>query len=168
MHILSSAEMRATDQRTAENFGVSLDALMENAGAAVARFCLREYAAAEKVVVLAGKGNNGGDGFVAARVLAAARKQVQVLLLGRADEVQGQAADALRRLRNKARGVTIREVLSADDVRDAIVSAELLVDAVVGTGFKPPLRGAAAALREVVEAASVPVVAVDLPSGWDA
>ena len=72
MEILTSAEMGATDRRTAEEFGVPLAELMENAGAAVAGFCLRQYPAAERVVVLCGKGNNGGDGLVAARVLAAA------------------------------------------------------------------------------------------------
>ena len=65
--------------------------LMENAGTAVARFCLRRYAAAERVLVLCGKGNNGGDGFVAARVLAEAGVDVAVLLLGSEDEVKGEA-----------------------------------------------------------------------------
>ena len=66
--------------------------LMENAGTAVARLCLRRYAAAERVLVLCGKGNNGGDGFVAARVLAEAGVDVAVLLLGHDDEVKGEAA----------------------------------------------------------------------------
>ncbi len=69
---------------------------MENAGTAVAQFCLRQYPAAERVVVLCGKGNNGGDGFVAARVLAEAGVGVRVLLLGRRDEVKGEAAEALQ------------------------------------------------------------------------
>ena len=99
MQILTSAEMGAVDRRTAEEFGVPLATLMENAGAAVAAFCLRQYGVAERVVVLCGKGNNGGDGFVAARVLAAAGVSVRVILLGRADEVKGEAAEALRRLR---------------------------------------------------------------------
>ena len=67
MEILSSTEMGATDRRTAEHFGVPLAKLMENAGRAVAEFCLRHYPAAELVLVLCGKGNNGGDGFVAAQ-----------------------------------------------------------------------------------------------------
>ena len=63
MEILTSAEMGAADRRTAGEFGVPLETLMENAGGAVAGFCLRRYSAAERVVVLCGKGNNGGDGF---------------------------------------------------------------------------------------------------------
>jgi NAD(P)H-hydrate epimerase len=171
MEILTSVEMGAVDRRTAEQFGVPLAELMENAGTAVARFCLRQYPAARRVVALCGKGNNGGDGFVAARVLAAAGVGVAVLLLGREDEVKGDAARALARLRAEAPAVAIRPLTDEADLAAAsgtIASAELLVDAVVGTGFKPPLRGIAAALQKIVAQSKTPVVAVDLPSGWDA
>src|SRR5208283_5499535 len=122
MEILTSAEMGAVDRRTADEFGVPLATLMENAGTAVARFCLRQYPAARRVVVLCGKGNNGGDGFVAARVLAEAGVDVAVLLLGREDEVKGEAdhpseqtrrgprATALARLRAQALSVAIWQV----------------------------------------------------------
>ena len=122
-----------------------------------------------RVTVLCGKGNNGGDGFVAARVLAAAGKAVRVVLLGRGDEVKGEAAAALRRLRDEASSVVLDEVGDEDGLKACgLGEAELLVDAVVGTGFKPPLRGLAASLRKMIEGLDVPVVAVDLPSGWDA
>jgi hydroxyethylthiazole kinase-like uncharacterized protein yjeF len=169
MQILTAAEMGAADRRTAEEFGVPVATLMENAGAAVARFCLRRYGAAERVTVLCGKGNNGGDGMVAARVLAEARRAVEVVLLGREDEVKGEAAGALARL--KAAGIAVRAAVdeaALAGVSGAIERAELLIDAVVGTGFKPPLRGTAAALRDLVGRMRTPVVAVDLPSGWDA
>ena len=77
---------------------------MERAGSAVATFCLRQYGAASRTVVLCGKGNNGGDGFVAARVLAQAGWLVRVVLLGRMEEVKGEAAVALQRLRDEASG----------------------------------------------------------------
>ena len=171
MEILTSAEMGTADRRTAEQFGVPLAEVMENAGTAVARFCLRQYPAARRVVVLCGKGNNGGDGFVAARVLAAAGVGVAVLLLGREDEVKGEAARALARLRAEAPAIAIRPLdneAGLAGVSDTMASAELLIDAVVGTGFRPPLRGLAAALRELAAKLDAPVVAVDLPSGWDA
>jgi len=184
MEILTSAEMGAADRRTAEEFGVPLETLMENAGAAVAGFCLRRYSATERVVVLCGKGNNGGDGLVAARMLAAAGVAVAVVLLGGEDEVKGDAAGALQRLRAEAPEVLLRAVVDEAGLagaKQAMDSADLLIDAVVGTGFKPPLppqraearrgpglRGLAVALRELVAQASAPVVAVDLPSGWDA
>ena len=171
MQILTSSEMRAVDRRTAEEFGVPLATLMENAGAAVARFCLRRYPMARRALVLCGKGNNGGDGFVAARWIAAAGVRVEVLLLGCEDEVRAEAAEALVRLRAEASEVAVRAVIDEAklaEASEAIGSAELIVDALVGTGFKPPLRGMAAALREAVAKSKTPVVAVDLPSGWDA
>ena len=169
MKILTAAEMGAADRRTAEEFGVPLVELMEAAGRAVAAFCLRRYPSAMRVTVLCGKGNNGGDGFVAARVLAGAGKAVRVVLLGRADEVKGEAAVALRRLRDEASSVVLDEVGDEAGLKAyGLGEAELLVDAVVGTGFKPPLRGLAADLRGMIEGLDVPVVAVDLPSGWDA
>ncbi len=171
MKILTAAEMAAVDRRTAEESGVPVEALMERAGGAVAAFCLRQYPAAMRVTVLCGKGNNGGDGLVAARGLAAMGRQVQVLLLGRAEELKGAAASALQRLRTEAAAVEVKEVPDGDSLKrctDRVTGAELLIDAVVGTGFKPPLRGIAAALREMVEPLETPVVAVDLPSGWDA
>jgi hydroxyethylthiazole kinase-like uncharacterized protein yjeF len=167
MKILTAAEMGTADRRTVEEFGVPLEALMEAAGRAVAEFCLREFPTAMRTTVLCGKGNNGGDGFVAGRVLAGAGTLVRVILLGRMDEVKGEAAGALRRLREGASTVAIVEVTEEAGLAEVTEGADLLVDAVVGTGFKPPLRGLAAALREMVEGSSLPVVAVDVPSGWD-
>jgi ADP-dependent NAD(P)H-hydrate dehydratase / NAD(P)H-hydrate epimerase len=171
MKILTATEMQAVDRWTAEEFGVSLDALMEAAGGAVAKFCLRKYPALSPVVVLCGKGNNGGDGFVAARILAQAGCLVRVVLLGRIDEVKGEAAGALKRLRDEVSSVSVEELVDEsglDACEQRLGEAELLLDALVGTGFKPPLRGLAVSLREMVEKLDTPVVAVDLPSGWDA
>ena len=150
MEILTAAEMEAADRRTVEEFGVPVATLMENAGGAVARFCLRQHPSAKRVVALCGKGNNGGDGLVAARVLAGAGVGVEVLLLGRADEVKGDAAEALARLRAETPGVVVKELLDEATLEAESVAlgrADLLLDAVVGTGFRPPLRGIAATLR---------------------
>ncbi len=171
MEILTSAEMSAVDRDTTQHFDVPLAALMDTAGTAVARFCRRHWPAARSVAVLCGKGNNGGDGLVAARVLAVAGVGVAVLLLGREDELKGEAATALTRLRAEAPSVAIWPVLdeaSLAAASDTLTSAELLVDAIVGTGFKPPLRGIAVSLRTIVAQNKTPVLAVDLPSGWDA
>ena len=171
MEILTSAEMGAVDRRTAEQFGVPLAELMERAGRAVAEFCLRQYPTAESVLVLCGKGNNGGDGFVAARLLAKAKVMVRVVLLGQAHDVKGEAASALKRMQEEASSAILDEVVDEAALRelwDSLDNTELFVDAVVGTGFKPPLRGLPAVLREMVANTAAPVVAVDLPSGWDA
>ena len=168
MKILTAAEMAAADRRTEEEFRVPVGELMEAAGGAVAAFCLRQYAAASRVVVICGKGNNGGDGMVAARVLSASGCSVRVLLLGRMAEVKGDAAEALRRLREEGAGVAVDEVVDAGGLGEVFGDAELVVDAVVGTGFKPPLRGLAVVVRDLVKGFAGPVVAVDVPSGWDA
>lgn len=162
--------MAATDRRTIE-LGKPISELMENAGAAVARFCLHHYPHARTVLVLAGKGNNGGDGLVAARHLASAEREVHVILLGSAAEVKGEAAQALDRLRREAPGVHLHQTSDAASFQqaiDAVTGIELILDAVVGTGFKPPLRGLATTARDWVAHTRAPVVAVDLPSGWDA
>jgi NAD(P)H-hydrate epimerase len=171
MDILTSSEMRAVDQRSAVEFAVPLATLMENAGAAVARFCVRQHPTARRVVAICGKGNNGGDGLVVARLLAASGVRVTVLLVGRVGDVRGEAARALTRLRVEAAEVEVWEVIDVASMAQAskeIASAELIVDALLGTGFKPPLRGLAVELHEVVAKSKAPVVAVDLPSGWDA
>jgi hydroxyethylthiazole kinase-like uncharacterized protein yjeF len=177
MRVLTAAEMGETDRRTVEEFGVAFGALMEEAGDAVARFARRQYPAARRVVALCGKGNNGGDGMVAARVLAAAGLEVEVILLGRMDEVKGQAAVALSRLRQET-SVAVREVEDEGGLKSGLDEAgitkadgeraDLVLDAVVGTGFRPPLRGLAASARDLLRELSIPVIAVDLPSGWDA
>ncbi|MCU1319677.1 MAG: YjeF-related protein, partial [Edaphobacter sp.] len=140
MEILTAAEMGAVDRRTVEEFGVPLERLMEGAGRAVAEFCLRRYLGVQRITVFCGRGNNGGDGFVAARVLTQAGQLVRVVLLGRMDEVKGEAAAALRRLREEASSAIVEEVVDEaglKELKDALGDAELLVDAVVGTGFKP-------------------------------
>ncbi|MCL2660093.1 MAG: NAD(P)H-hydrate dehydratase [Acidobacteriaceae bacterium] len=169
MKILTAAEMSATDQRTATEFGVPLATLMENAGAAVAGFCQRQYPAVRRVVALCGKGNNGGDGFVAARRLAADGWSVTVALLGNAADIRpGEASEAFARLRSETPQVDIRETHGASELLPLLVPCDLVIDAIVGTGFQPPLRGVAATARDLVNQHPVPVVAVDLPSGWDA
>ncbi|MGA8939490.1 MAG: NAD(P)H-hydrate epimerase, partial [Acidobacteriaceae bacterium] len=166
MKILTAEEMGAVDRRSVET-GVPVWTLMQHAGDAVARFCLRRFEGGGLVVVLAGKGNNGGDGMVAARCLAEAGRRVRVALLGEVAEMKGDALSALTAAKAQA-GVELREIKDDEGLRKALEDAELVIDAVVGTGFKPPLRGLAAAARDLLEASKVEVVAVDLPSGWDA
>jgi NAD(P)H-hydrate epimerase len=176
MKILTAAEMGEADRRSVEA-GVPVVALMENAGGAVARFCLRHYAGSGLVVVLCGKGNNGGDGLVAARKMAATGRRVRVLLLGAAGEMKGEAAKAFASATRTAEALYVpgpegnfdlHEVQDEQQLRASLSGAALIVDAVVGTGFKPPLRGLAAVLGELLKSMAVPVVAIDLPSGWDA
>jgi len=170
MKVLTAAEMGAADAKSVEA-GVSIEELMEGAGEVVAKFVLRHYPDAVRVMVVCGKGNNGGDGFVAARLLAGEGVGVRVLLVGRSEEVKGDAGAALARLKEATSEDIVEELEGDEEVEELaelLGEADLLVDAVVGTGFKPPLRGAAVVVRAALARVTVPVVAVDLPSGWDA
>lgn len=165
MEIVTAAQMNAIDRDSGER-GVPVRVLMENAGEAVAWFC-REHYPGLPVVVLCGKGNNGGDGAVAARLLAEIHTPVRLVLLGSLEETRGDAASSFARAKS-TEGLEFVEVQDETALREALADAHLIVDAVVGTGFKPPLRGLAATARDLIASMNRPVVAVDLPSGWDA
>jgi ADP-dependent NAD(P)H-hydrate dehydratase / NAD(P)H-hydrate epimerase len=174
MKIVSAAEMREIDRVTSERFGVPSLTLMENAGSAVARFILSEYPQAERVGVICGKGNNGGDGFVVARRLVEAGRAVRLLLLCEPAELHGDAADMFRKMLKSLQSLNVapliaREVsgLDSHDVAE-ILSADVIVDAILGTGFRPPVSPLYAAAIGKMNAASSPIVAVDIPSGADA
>ena len=166
--VLTADQMRAADRVSTERFGIPSIVLMRQAGQAVARFVDREYPDSRRIAVLCGKGNNGGDGFVAARALAAGGREVTVLLLGDPDELKGDARTAFSEMQLTPIFVPDERSLDTPQVRALLSNADLLLDAVVGTGFRPPLRGVAAALRDRINQLDTPIVAVDLPSGWDA
>ena len=167
MKIVSAEEMRAIDRATSERFGVPSLTLMENAGAAVADYVLSHQAAARRIVVFCGKGNNGGDGFVVARRLHELGKKVQVILLADSADLRGDAAVMFGKLPSAAIAVHSGEELKSERVRPSL-QADLYLDAVLGTGFKPPVSGVYGDAIALMNASRVPVVAVDIPSGGDA
>jgi NAD(P)H-hydrate epimerase len=167
MKIVSAAEMRAIDRATSERFGVPSLTLMENAGSAVARFILSDYSQAQRIAIICGKGNNGGDGFVVARKLAESGRAVRVLLLCSPEELRGDAAAMFQQLPVHPLVASETARLEAADATE-IFDADVLVDAVLGTGFRPPVSPLyAAAIRKMNESPA-PIVAVDIPSGADA
>jgi NAD(P)H-hydrate epimerase len=169
MQVLSAAEMQACDRLTTERFGIPSIELMRAASAAVAAFARQEFPRARRVTVLCGRGNNGGDGMMAARLLASAGLEVTTLLLGGRDGLKGDAATAWRDLTSPAHGmIAIIETAADLEAHKAALETDLIIDAVVGTGFKPPLKGLALAALRWMEASTAPVLAVDLPSGWAA
>ena len=167
MKIVTAEEMRAIDRATSERFGVPSLTLMENAGSAVAEHVLANYSAAQKIVVFCGKGNNGGDGFVAARLLYEKARTVQVILLADRVDLKGDAAEMFGKLPMQPIVVHSSEDWESEQVRIA-VPADLYLDAILGTGFKPPVSGLYAEAIALMNASQVPVVAVDIPSGADA
>ena len=167
MRIVSAEEMRAIDRSTSERFGVSSLTLMENAGVAVADHVLAQHAAAGRIVVFCGKGNNGGDGFVAARRLHQRGKKVQVILLADPGELRGDAAAMFGKLPSPAIAVHSSEELKGERLQLSL-HGDLYLDAVLGTGFKAPVSGLYAEAIAIMNASQVPVIAVDIPSGADA
>ena len=169
MKVLSAAEMQACDRATTERFGIPSIALMRAASSAVAAFARLQFPAARRATVVCGHGNNGGDGMMAARLLADAGLDVTTLLLGAPEKLAGDAAVAWKELTSPMRG-RVHVAYNAQELeqhQDAL-TADLIVDAVLGTGFKPPLKGLALAAIEWLRGALAPILAVDLPSGWPA
>lgn len=165
MKIVTAAEMREIDRLTSERFGVPSLTLMENAGGAVAEFVRKEYPQAKRITVICGKGNNGGDGFVAARKLYEAGRGVKVILLASSADLRGDAAVMFSQLPLKA--LEIKSTADLENIRQAF-QPDLLLDAILGTGFHPPVQGLYADAIKMLNTSSAPVAAVDIPSGADA
>lgn len=175
MKAVTAAQMREIDRRTIEEFGVPGAVLMERAGRAVSVEVAevvpsRVSCAGRPVGLVAGKGNNGGDAFVAARLLREWGWSVEVLLAGRVDEVRGDALGALLRLRSA--GVPVAERPLAGDWSDADTGPQwaAVVDGVLGTGIRGSAEGVSAAAIEWINRVGrrAPVVAIDIPSGLNA
>ena len=157
IELLSNAEMAEAD-RLAIAGGTAGIELMERAGEAVADAVAACLPAASRVVVVAGPGNNGGDGFVAARLLAGRGYRVRVLLVGEAERIKGDAALAAKRWGGPLTPAD-PEGLAAGDPSD------LVIDALFGAGLDRPVDGLPRAMIESMNAQPAPILAVDLPSG---
>jgi NAD(P)H-hydrate epimerase len=177
MQALSAAEMQACDRATCEVHGAPSLELMRNAARAVAEVAQGQFPKARRIAVLCGRGNNGGDGMMAARLLVEAGLAVNVVLLGNPSGLKGDAAEAARALIEAGQcAVHSTETDAQLDAVLAKLSPDLVIDAVVGTGFVPPLRGLALTAlawvnklgKKSANHSGVPVLAVDLPSGWAA
>jgi len=164
MKIVTSAEMREIDRLTTEKHHILSLTLMENAGTAVARFILRQYPEAKRVLVICGKGNNGGDGFVTARKLQEAGKAVTAILLAAPQEVKGDAEKMLKLLPTLPDSIGAQQAGALAHLCD---NADVIVDAIFGTGFRPPLPELAAKVVAIINSARAPVISVDVPSGID-
>jgi NAD(P)H-hydrate epimerase len=166
MKIVSAAEMRDIDRVTSSKYKVPSLTLMENAGSAVAEYILQHYPDCETVGVICGKGNNGGDGFVAARHLHEAGKDVRVLLLAATKDLSGDAAKMLKKLPVKP--VEVRRPADLKKIAKQVYSADLLVDALLGTGFRSPLSELYAQAIALFWKQTAPIISVDIPSGLEA
>jgi len=170
MKVVTAREMQALDRRTIEDVGIPGVVLMENAGRKTAELILEHFGPSPKeVVVLAGRGNNGGDGFVVARYLKNWGWPVKVLLFAQRERVSGDARVNLE-VWVKIGGelMEIKAEADLDAAKGEMARAGLIVDALLGTGLNSEVRGLLRRAIEEVNALSKPVVAVDVPSGIDA
>jgi ADP-dependent NAD(P)H-hydrate dehydratase / NAD(P)H-hydrate epimerase len=179
MKALTAAEMREVDRLTTERFGISGQQLMESAGRSVAEVFLEQFGTSNtappgRVCVLCGKGNNGGDGFVVARLLQEEAERVDVYLFGAAEELLGDAAKNLERWCEGGGKVTfLRSEADWEKAWPGIAAAEVVIDALLGTGLRGAAEGLIAqAISDVNKLsqngrAAKPgwIVAVDTPSG---
>ena len=162
------ARMREADRRAIEEYGIPGVVLMENAGRGAAGVALEMLieAGAQTALVLAGRGNNGGDGYVIARHLANAGVEVRVRVLAALDDITGDARVNLNVIRKM--GLDVREMHLPDE-RDTLAAelnaAGLVVDAMLGTGTRGDIREPFLTAVKLVNDAARPVLAVDIPSG---
>jgi len=179
MKALTAAEMREVDRLTTERFGVPGQLLMEAAGRSVAEGFLEKYALQnadppERVAVMCGKGNNGGDGFVVARLLKEEAAEVSVYLFAKPEDLRGDALKNFERWRDL--GGTLLTIQSENDWEKCwpkVATAEVIIDALLGTGVRGTLEGLLVRVIEDVNRlsgnATRPrpgwIVAVDTPSG---
>lgn len=168
--LYTAAQMRQTDANAIKGFGIPGVVLMERAGIAVAEYLLDHYCQHHCFVLLAGKGNNGGDGFVVARHLLESGADVRVLCVAPAREYTGDALVNLKIL--KKMGLKIDHAPSEAVLRRVLGGDCIVIDAVFGTGFSGEPRGRSASFIRIAAAAAdrnlLPVVAVDIASGVDA
>lgn len=165
--VVTASEMRALDKATIDDIGIPAFTLMETAGRGVAAVAFAMHPAAKDIAVVCGPGNNGGDGFVVARVLRAAELDATVYLAAPRSRIQG---DALRHLEvlERAGGVVrmIDTPAALAECSDAITGADLVVDGLLGIGVTKPVEGHFAAVIGAINQAAR-VLALDIPSGLD-
>ncbi|MCD6382603.1 MAG: NAD(P)H-hydrate epimerase, partial [Candidatus Hydrothermae bacterium] len=167
MYILTPEEMREFDRYTIEELGVSQEILMENAGRSVysAIKALYSYPLEDAAaVVIAGKGNNGGDGLVVARYLSQDVEELFVYLVGKKADLKGSPLRNLEILERM--GVEVIEIDEVDEeIEESILGADVIVDAIFGTGFRGKAEGIYAELIDAINASDAFIASVDIASG---
>ncbi len=171
MKVLTAAQMQAVDRQTIDEIGIPGVVLMENAGRGVAEEIVQRFSATDspRSLVLAGKGNNGGDGYVIARHLQNKGWDVKTLVLAERDAIKGDAAVHLKALENC--GGQVAYILDDEALESSLATFgkfTVLVDAIFGTGLSKPAHGLFLKTIEWINQQVSPVVAVDIPSGIDA
>ncbi|MEQ8170341.1 MAG: NAD(P)H-hydrate dehydratase [Candidatus Eremiobacterota bacterium] len=168
LKIVTSEEMQSLDRKTINELGIPGMVLMENAGRAVYERIIRRINRDSYVIILAGRGNNGGDGFVIARHLFNNGYKVRIFLIAKKEDLKG---DALTNcfIAEKI-DVPVKEIFSENELpflSFEIDKGDLIVDGLLGTGIKGGARGLIAEVINIVNNTGKPVIAIDTPSGLD-
>ncbi|RJQ28934.1 MAG: NAD(P)H-hydrate dehydratase [Peptococcaceae bacterium] len=171
MLVVTSEEMKKVDQSAIKEYGIPGIVLMENAGLQVVKVVEKVLGdlPGKEIAIFVGKGNNGGDGLVVARHLLNRRASVKVLTLADYEEIKGDARVNLeiwRKMGQKVHSLTRGDSLNV--IRLILMSVDLVVDAIYGTGFRGPVGEKIGGIIEVLNKSGKPVVAVDIPSGLEA
>jgi len=161
MKIATVSEMREIDKIAIEERGIPGLDLMEQAGKSVADF-ICEKLSPRKIAIVTGKGNNAGDGFVTARLLALKGLKVYLLLLSPADELKGDALTNFARLPEDIEKISIQ---NAGEVVPYFNHSDVIVDAILGTGVSGEVTGLYGEVIKMINSSEKPVIAVDIPSG---
>ncbi len=167
MKLVTALQMREIDRIAIEDYKIPSLQLMEKAGLGTAQVAEKMLAEAKdkKVFIFCGKGNNGGDGFVAGRFLAGEKAKIKFFLVGKKSELKGDAQINLKKaLKMK---LPIAEVTQPKQIPEKL-ECDLIIDAVFGTGFKGEVCGLEKEFIQIINNSEIPVLAVDIPSGLDA
>jgi hydroxyethylthiazole kinase-like uncharacterized protein yjeF len=166
--IITSQQAKAIDIKARDKLGISTLVLMENAGRAVAEEVLKSIGSKKAVAIFCGKGNNGADGFVAARHLLTRRIKADLYLAGEISDVQNEAKTNLEMLlKLKLKIMEVNEN-NLHLVKNNIYRYSLIVDALLGVGLKGEVKGIFRDLIETINTSKAYILSVDIPSGLDA
>jgi NAD(P)H-hydrate epimerase len=157
--------MQETDKRAIEEFGIPGLTLMENAGRACVDEILGEFGPKGRAVVLAGRGNNGGDGYVIARLLDQQGWSVKVIILADPEQIAGDAAINLKKLPAEMTDFCTKEGDLSALHKEEIFQADVIVDALLGTGLSSDVSGIFLEAIDLINTSGRPVLSVDIPSG---
>jgi NAD(P)H-hydrate epimerase len=163
--VANSSEIRLLDREAVEKYGIPEEVLMENAGAAVARLVALVAPNAGGIAVVAGPGKNGGDGLVAARHLASLGAGVQVFLVADPEKITGLVRENYERVTRAGIPLEVVSEGNVGDLREALPSFDVVIDALFGTGLSRPLEGVYREAVEAINHSESVVVSVDIPSG---
>ncbi len=165
--LVTAAQMQALDRRTIQEAKVPGTTLMERAGKGVVQVLEQELgpSSGKNIVVFCGKGNNGGDGLVIARLLSRNRAKIHVVLLANPKELTQDSRYMYRRLIKSAKSVTIHPEPSEKTIHAVTTKADIIIDALLGAGLSTPVRESYCRAIQIMNTSEAPTIAVDLPSG---